>query len=447
MIQRLRHMVMHWFLATDILGEGDLDLVKDLIKEFGPNVSTAQLNRMITYITKLCGRNGKYSQKRQVKEKKERKIVKERESQWREIGLDLPKALKKVSKRLDKPKFSIKQWYKSKGSLLHSSKTQAVVNEIAKRLDKDPARKFVVFTQSIEMIRILAEHFKVKGWGYLQYHGGMSQKTRANALTRFDTESGLQIFIMSLLAGGEGLNLTAASCVINMDLWWNAAKERQGYSRVVRIGQTKETDIIRIVLDYTIDIQIMAKQQQKQVAINAAMKAGSKHAKGWTLSDLAELLEKDAGPYQSTSDFFNANVKWDTTAADGDVDKEDEGDDDSDAPADEEDDDDSTSAINSESDSDADDDDEDLAMDEQIAPTAGNQNCTPLPKWTKDYPLQEKLNDVFRNEPKPNRHDQSEATNDDHDGSGDANDVGDDDDPDSLPGVQELLKVYKAGSE
>ena len=322
MIQRLRHMVAHWMMVVDILGEVDTNLVKELIKEFGQNLAESQVNRIMQYIQRLGIKHGKFSKTWQKKDKKRREIIKRRTSQWMEQGRPLPKALQKKEKRKGKPKFTVKDLLDARGTLLHSSKTEEVIKQIEKRLNIDPSRKFVVFTQSREMINVLAEWFKKKCWSYLRYHGGMKGQTRKNALKSFKKDPAIQILIVSMLAGGEGLNLTAASCVINLDLWWNKAKETQAYMRVVRIGQDKETDIVRIVLEHTIDMKIMAIQEEKQVAIDSAMNAGSKHAKKWSMDELVDLLEKDPGSCTSTSDFFDANVKVEPSPLDEDMDAE-----------------------------------------------------------------------------------------------------------------------------
>lgn len=219
MIQRLRQMVAHWFVVVDLLGQGEKNLVVELIKEFGPDLSDKTVMLMINYIFKLASKTEKFSQKRKNVEVEERTRVKNDECKWQEIGRELPTALrKKIFRQEKKPKFTIKEWYKASGPLLNSSKTEVVISEIGKRLKKDSTRKIVVFTQSTEMIYILSELCEQKGWICVQYHGHMSQKARIRVLDIFEKDPSVQIFIMSLLTGREGLNLTVTSCVINMDL-------------------------------------------------------------------------------------------------------------------------------------------------------------------------------------------------------------------------------------
>ena len=310
MLQRIRQMTSHWCLILDVIGSGSIENVALIIKHYCPKLSKQQLKPMLKHILSLANKSEKAATVFQEKLKAEQERVKELRDQWNKIGRKLPKALEKKEINNDtKAHFSIKEWNQElRFPLLHSAKTRVVVEEIQKRISEDPGRKFLVFTQWREMIRILVRIFTEKGWGCETYHGGMSQRARLKAIDRFKTEPSRSIFVMSMRAGGEGLDLQVASCVINVDLWFNWAKELQAYMRIYRIGQTRQTDIIRIALAGTYDVNLLEMQQRKLIGIDEAMVSGSKHGKGETINDLIDLLEKDPGQHVSADAFLNENL-------------------------------------------------------------------------------------------------------------------------------------------
>lgn len=85
-----------------------------------------------------------------------------------------------------------------------------------------------------------------------------------------------RIMLASLQAGGLGLNLTAASKVILLDLWWNECVENQAFARVYRIGQLINVSVVRFVVNNTVDDQLQALQQSKSIEIDKAIGEGSK---------------------------------------------------------------------------------------------------------------------------------------------------------------------------
>ncbi|KAI9864783.1 MAG: hypothetical protein M1813_002553 [Trichoglossum hirsutum] len=108
-------------------------------------------------------------------------------------------------------------------------------------------------------------------WGYCEYNGGMSHANRAKSLREFGNDGRKRVLIASLKCGGVGLNLTMASRVIGIDLWWNESVEQQSFCRVFRLGQTKETYIKRIAVSNTVDQRLIAMQAKKKVQISAAL--------------------------------------------------------------------------------------------------------------------------------------------------------------------------------
>jgi non-specific serine/threonine protein kinase len=127
-----------------------------------------------------------------------------------------------------------------------------VCEELAERQEK-----VLVFTQFREIIDPLAEHLRrVFGRAGLTLHGGTGVKQRRQIVERFQHEAGPPFFILSLKAGGTGLNLTAASHVIHFDRWWNPAVENQATDRAFRIGQRRNVLVHKFITTGTIEQRI-----------------------------------------------------------------------------------------------------------------------------------------------------------------------------------------------
>ena len=116
----------------------------------------------------------------------------------------------------------------------------------------------LVFSQFAEMGHMLKRHLQETfGLEVLFLHGGVSRGQRARMVERFQNDrDGPQIFILSLKAGGTGLNLTAASHVFHFDRWWNPAVEDQATDRIFRIGQKRNVQIHKFVCAGTLEEKI-----------------------------------------------------------------------------------------------------------------------------------------------------------------------------------------------
>lgn len=127
-----------------------------------------------------------------------------------------------------------------------------ICEELAQRQEK-----VLIFTQFREIIASLADHLAVVfGRMGLVLHGGTSVKKRKTVVEQFQDDDGPPFFILSLKAGGTGLNLTAASHVIHFDRWWNPAVENQATDRVFRIGQKRNVLVHKFVTSGTIEERI-----------------------------------------------------------------------------------------------------------------------------------------------------------------------------------------------
>jgi superfamily II DNA or RNA helicase len=150
----------------------------------------------------------------------------------------------------------------------------ALCGEIASR-----GEKVLIFTQFRVITDPLAEFLAtVFGHDGLVLHGGTAVKSRKHLVTDFQREDGPPFFVLSIKAGGVGLNLTAASHVIHFDRWWNPAVENQATDRVFRIGQERNVLVHKFVTRGTIEEKIDALIRGKQDMADALLKGGAERA-------------------------------------------------------------------------------------------------------------------------------------------------------------------------
>ena len=156
---------------------------------------------------------------------------------------------------------------------------------------KQGGHKALVFSQFVGHLAILKQHLKDRGISFQYLDGSTSLAKRKKAVTDFQAGVG-DVFLISLKAGGSGLNLTAADYVIHMDPWWNPAVEDQASDRAHRMGQTRPVTIYRLITQHTIEDKIVALHQQKRDLANSLLE-GTDTAKAISLDDMMNLLKKE----------------------------------------------------------------------------------------------------------------------------------------------------------
>jgi len=123
--------------------------------------------------------------------------------------------------------------------------------------------KVLVFSSFVKHLKIYADYFKQKSVPFEMLTGKDSQKGRKKKVHRFQNDEDYRIFLISLKAGGTGLNLTAADYVLLLDPWWNPAVEKQAINRAHRIGQDKKIIAYKLITKETIEEKIFMYQQRK----------------------------------------------------------------------------------------------------------------------------------------------------------------------------------------
>ncbi|MFT4084450.1 MAG: SNF2-related protein, partial [Nocardioides sp.] len=133
----------------------------------------------------------------------------------------------------------------------------------------------LVFTQYVAMGRLLERHWAERGVPHQFLHGGVPARDRERMVTIFsESQAGPPVFLLSLKAGGTGLNLTRADHVIHVDRWWNPAVEDQATDRAHRIGQTRPVQVHRLVTLGTVEERIGAVLTRKRALAEAVLGRG-----------------------------------------------------------------------------------------------------------------------------------------------------------------------------
>ena len=153
----------------------------------------------------------------------------------------------------------------------------------------------MVFTQFREMTEPLAGFLTgVFGHAGLVLHGSTAVKRRKKLVDQFQRDDGPQFFVLSLKAGGTGLNLTAASHVVHFDRWWNPAVENQATDRAFRIGQRRNVIVHKFVCSGTIEEKIDALIEEKtQLATDLLGGGAEKMLTEMSDTELIQLVSLD----------------------------------------------------------------------------------------------------------------------------------------------------------
>ncbi|MFC2949013.1 SNF2 helicase associated domain-containing protein [Virgibacillus sediminis] len=150
-------------------------------------------------------------------------------------------------------------------------------------------KRMLIFSQFTSMHDIIRHKLEEEGIGYFYLHGGTSSKERMEMSERFNGGEN-EVFLISLKAGGTGLNLTGADTVILFDLWWNPAVEDQATGRAHRFGQKNVVQVIRMVTEGTIEEKIYELQQRKRELIDQVIQPGETMLSSLSEEDVRELL-------------------------------------------------------------------------------------------------------------------------------------------------------------
>jgi superfamily II DNA or RNA helicase len=167
-----------------------------------------------------------------------------------------------------------------------SAKLEALLPQLAELLDE--GHKVLVFSQFTSLLHIVRERLDEEGLSY-EYLDGKTRDRQAR-VERFQNDPACKLFLISLKAGGLGLNLTAAEYVFLLDPWWNPAVEAQAIDRTHRIGQTRPVFAYRLIARDTVEEKILQLQQTKRALADAIITADNSLIRDLDREDLELLL-------------------------------------------------------------------------------------------------------------------------------------------------------------
>ncbi|HSI67957.1 MAG TPA: C-terminal helicase domain-containing protein, partial [Planococcus sp. (in: firmicutes)] len=150
-------------------------------------------------------------------------------------------------------------------------------------------RRVLVFSQFTQMLGLIGQELSKEGIPFFYLDGQTPPRDRVELCDRFNEGEG-NLFLISLKAGGTGLNLTGADTVILYDLWWNPAVEQQAADRAHRMGQKRTVQVIRLVAKGTIEEKITELQLKKKNLIDEVIQTGEEPLKAMTEEDIREIL-------------------------------------------------------------------------------------------------------------------------------------------------------------
>ncbi len=149
--------------------------------------------------------------------------------------------------------------------------------------------KIVIFSQYTRMLKIMREDFEQRGIKFAYLDG--SSKDRLQIVKDFNTDPSISVFLVSLKAGGAGLNLVGADTVIHYDMWWNPAVENQATDRVHRLGQNKSVMAYKLVTLGTIEEKIINMQDKKRGLVKQVICTDDEAMSKLTWEEVLELLQ------------------------------------------------------------------------------------------------------------------------------------------------------------
>jgi len=167
-----------------------------------------------------------------------------------------------------------------------SGKFQVIADQLETLLSE--GHKVLMFSSFVRHLELFETYFHDRGIKYAKLTG--ATKRRDETIASFRNNSHIQVFLMSLKAGGVGLNLTEAGYVFLLDPWWNPAAEMQALSRAHRIGQDKNVFAYRFISKGTVEEKIVRLQQKKQQLTNTVVPQ-DQFVAGLTMEEITALFD------------------------------------------------------------------------------------------------------------------------------------------------------------
>ncbi|MES2660951.1 MAG: DEAD/DEAH box helicase [Verrucomicrobiota bacterium] len=167
-----------------------------------------------------------------------------------------------------------------------SAKLQRLLELIEEAVNGN--HRMLIFSQFQKQLQEIEKCISERGWDSLRLDG--QTRNRQQLVDKFQQADGPPVFLISLKAGGYGLNLTAADTVVHFDPWWNPAAEAQATDRAHRIGQTRPVTVYRLLTRGTVEEKVVRLQAKKRELASAIDENGVGDAAGWSMEELESML-------------------------------------------------------------------------------------------------------------------------------------------------------------
>ena len=219
-------------------------------------------------------------EERQLYEATRREVVQQVQSADGRALMHVLSGLTRLRRLCCSPELVMPEW----------SQTSSKLDEAMALLEEaiDGGHRVLVFSQFVDLLSLLRARIEQKSWDYCYLDGGCSAKSRQDSILRFRHEA-VPLFLISLKAGGTGLNLTQADTVLHLDPWWNPAVEDQASDRAHRMGQTQPVTVYRLVCEQTVEEKIVALHDEKR-ALADGLLSGQSEVRGLDVESLRALL-------------------------------------------------------------------------------------------------------------------------------------------------------------
>lgn len=172
----------------------------------------------------------------------------------------------------------------------HSTKMRLILKELNQTRDRGGGEKTLIFSQWTTMLDIIQFHIELNGHRTCRLDGTLNIVERQKEIETFRSDENRNVLLISLHAGGTGLNLTMASRVILTDVWWNPSVEEQAIDRVHRIGQTRDIHVTRFKMKGTVEEKIYTICESKRSKVAGALGESSAESLGRRKLTMAEMM-------------------------------------------------------------------------------------------------------------------------------------------------------------
>ncbi|KAF0886606.1 TTF2 factor, partial [Crocuta crocuta] len=171
-----------------------------------------------------------------------------------------------------------------------SSKISSLLVELEAIRGNAGSQKSVIVSQWTGMLHVVALHLRRRGLTYATIDGSVGPKQRMDLVEAFNSSQGPQVMLISLSAGGVGLNLTGGNHLFLLDMHWNPSLEDQACDRIYRVGQQRDVVVHKFICEGTVEEKILQLQEKKKTLAKQVLTGSGKSVKKLTLADLKVLF-------------------------------------------------------------------------------------------------------------------------------------------------------------